>query len=76
MQKLLNTDVDSFVDAIARRVVDLLVGQDGPSNSERPLMTGLLPYEPFKYHSAIRDARTGNVRPLQDYLRQYMPRPR
>jgi hypothetical protein len=62
-------DIEAIIEAIATRVVAKLVG------SAEPTRNNLFPYDAVKYREAIREARSGNNRPLQDYLRRYMPKP-
>jgi hypothetical protein len=62
-------DIEAFAEIVAKKVVAMLTGgAESKSN-------GLKPYDALKYYQAIREARNGNNRPLQEYLRQYMPRP-
>ena len=62
-------DIEALAEAVANRVVAKLMGTTETKDN------GLRPYDQFKYFTAIREARNGNARPLQDYLRHYRPKP-
>jgi hypothetical protein len=63
-------DLESIIEAIASRVVAKLIGSAEPTSNN-----GLKPYNALEYYSAIREARTGNGKPLREYLKYYQPKP-
>jgi len=63
-------DIEAIIEAIATRVVAKLIGNAEPTSSN-----GLRPYDALKYQAAIREGRAGNYKPLQEYLKHYMPKP-
>ena len=71
----IRNDMEAFAEAVARKVVAMLIGAAEHASPNCQAKSGLRPYDALKYYDAIRQARKGNNRPLQEYLKQYMPKP-